>query len=59
LLLPLAQHADGARNPAAARSLIAEEKLPGLSLAVAVNGEIVWAESFGWANLLGNPGYDE
>jgi serine beta-lactamase-like protein LACTB, mitochondrial len=34
-----------------ARSLTAEEKLPGLSLAVAVNGEIVWAEAFGWANL--------
>lgn len=34
-----------------ARSLHAEEKLPGLSLAVAVNGEIVWAEGFGWADL--------
>ncbi len=33
------------------RELVAEEKLPGLSLAVAVAGEIVWAESFGWANL--------
>jgi CubicO group peptidase (beta-lactamase class C family) len=34
-----------------ARQLLAEEKLPGLSLAVAVDGEIVWAEGFGWANL--------
>jgi CubicO group peptidase (beta-lactamase class C family) len=34
-----------------ARSLVAEEKLPGLSLAVAVDGEIVWAEGFGWADL--------
>ena len=34
-----------------ARSLVAEEKLPGLSLAVAVNGEIVWAEGFRWADL--------
>jgi CubicO group peptidase (beta-lactamase class C family) len=34
-----------------ARSLIVEEKLPGLSLAVAVGGEIVWAEGFGWADL--------
>ena len=34
-----------------ARALIAEEKLPGLSLAVAVNGEIVWAEGFRWAYL--------
>lgn len=32
-----------------ARSLLAEEKLPGLSLAVAVEGEVVWAEGFGWA----------
>ncbi len=34
-----------------ARSLVAEEKLPGLSLAVAVNGEIVWAEGFRWADM--------
>src|SRR5687768_5316093 len=34
-----------------ARSLVAEEKLPGLSLAVAVDGEIVWAEGFGRADL--------
>ena len=33
-----------------ARSLVAEERLPGLSLAVAVNEEIVWAEGFGWAD---------
>jgi CubicO group peptidase (beta-lactamase class C family) len=32
------------------RQLVAEEKLPGLSLAVAVDGEIVWAEGFRWAN---------
>jgi len=34
-----------------ARRLVAEEKLPGLSLAVAVDGEIVWAEGFRWADL--------
>jgi len=34
-----------------ARSLISEEKLPGLSLAVAVEGEIVWAEGFRWADI--------
>jgi len=34
-----------------ARSLVAEERLPGLSLAVAVNGETVWAEGFGFASL--------
>src|SRR5678815_1473832 len=36
---------------AIARSLVSEERLPGLSLAVAVNGEIVWAEGFGRADL--------
>jgi len=34
-----------------ARALIAEEKLPGLSLAVAVNGELVWTEGIGWADM--------
>ncbi len=33
------------------RALVAEEKLPGLSLAVAVDGEIVWAEGFRWADM--------
>jgi serine beta-lactamase-like protein LACTB, mitochondrial len=28
-----------------------EQNLPGLSVAVGVGGEIVWAEGFGWANL--------
>ena len=34
-----------------ARALVAEEKLPGLSLAVAVEGDIVWAEGFRWADM--------
>lgn len=34
-----------------ARSMLASENLPGLSVAVAVGGEIVWAEGFGWANV--------
>ena len=34
-----------------ARALVVEENLPGLSVAVAVDGEIVWAEGFGWANI--------
>jgi len=34
-----------------ARAVVAEEKLPGLSLAVAVDGEIVWAEGFRWADM--------
>lgn len=36
---------------AIARALVSEERLPGLSLAVAVNGEIVWAEGLGRADL--------
>ncbi len=34
-----------------ARALVADEKLPGLSLAVAVDGELVWAEGFRWADM--------
>lgn len=36
-----------------ARALVVDENLPGLSVAVAADGEIVWAESFGWANVEG------
>jgi hypothetical protein len=34
-----------------ARTRIVEQNVPGLSVAVGVAGEIVWAEGFGWANL--------
>jgi len=34
-----------------ARALVVEENLPGLSIAVAVDGETVWAEGFGWADV--------
>jgi serine beta-lactamase-like protein LACTB len=34
-----------------ARALAAGDDLPGLSVAVAVDGEIVWAEGFGWAEV--------
>lgn len=34
-----------------ARAGAAEQNLPGLSVAVGVDQEIVWAEGFGWANL--------
>ena len=34
-----------------ARALAAGDNLPGLSVAVAVDGEIVWAEGFGWADV--------
>jgi serine beta-lactamase-like protein LACTB len=35
----------------AIRASVAEQNLPGLSVAVAVNGDLVWAEGFGWANI--------
>jgi CubicO group peptidase (beta-lactamase class C family) len=34
-----------------ARALVAGDNLPGLSVAVAVDGEIVWAEGFGWSDV--------
>ena len=34
-----------------ARELVVQENLPGLSVAVAIDGEIVWAEGFGFANV--------
>ena len=34
-----------------ARAGLVEQNLPGLSVAVGVGGEIVWAEGFGWADL--------
>ena len=34
-----------------ARALVADDNLPGLSVAIAVDGEIVWAEGFGWADV--------
>src|SRR5688572_16144304 len=33
------------------RDSLTYQNLPGISVAVGVNGDIVWAESFGWANL--------
>ena len=33
-----------------ARALVAGDNLPGFSVAVAVDGAIVWAEGFGWAD---------
>ncbi len=33
------------------RSALTEQNLPGLSVAVGVGGDIVWAEGFGWADL--------
>jgi serine beta-lactamase-like protein LACTB, mitochondrial len=33
------------------RAGLAEQNLPGLSVAVGAGGDIVWAEGFGWADL--------
>jgi serine beta-lactamase-like protein LACTB, mitochondrial len=33
------------------RAGVSEQNLPGLSVAVGIGGEIVWAEGFGWADL--------
>src|SRR5688572_9515165 len=33
------------------RAAVAEQNLPGLSVAVGIGGEIVWAEGFGFADL--------
>jgi len=34
-----------------ARANLAEQNLPGLSVAVGADGDIVWAEGFGWADI--------
>ena len=36
-----------------AHALLLEDNLPGLSVAVAKDGEIVWTEGFGWADVEG------
>ncbi|HXT68122.1 MAG TPA: serine hydrolase domain-containing protein [Vicinamibacterales bacterium] len=39
------------RGQKAARAGLSEENVPGLSVAVGIAGELVWAEGFGWANI--------
>jgi len=49
---PSAAYADAVeRARPFVRSLVVEENLPGLSLAVGMAGEVVWAEGFGWADI--------
>ncbi|MDP6373315.1 MAG: serine hydrolase domain-containing protein [Vicinamibacterales bacterium] len=49
---PAAAHTDAVeRARPLARAFVADENLPGLSLAVGVAGEVVWAEGFGWADI--------
>jgi CubicO group peptidase (beta-lactamase class C family) len=39
------------RSRQAARAALVEQNLPGLSVAVGVGQDVVWAEGFGWADL--------
>lgn len=49
---PAAKYAAAvARARAAMRASIAEQNLPGLSVAVGAGGDLVWAEGFGWADI--------
>jgi serine beta-lactamase-like protein LACTB len=40
-----------AQGRRAVRAALSEKNLPGLSVAVGVGGQLVWAEGFGWADL--------
>ena len=40
-----------ARGEQIVSATLTEKNLPGLSVAVAVGGDIVWAEGFGWADI--------
>src|SRR5690349_9974461 len=40
-----------AQGRAIARAGLVRQNLPGLSVAVGVGGELVWAEGFGWADI--------
>jgi CubicO group peptidase (beta-lactamase class C family) len=40
-----------ARGRQIARASLTDQNLPGVSVAVGVGGDIVWAEGFGWADL--------
>jgi CubicO group peptidase (beta-lactamase class C family) len=49
---PLPKWADAvAEGRQIVRAALSEQNLPGMSVAVAVGGDIVWAEGFGWADL--------
>ena len=49
---PLPRWADAVKqSQQIARAELAGQDLPGLSVAVGVDGAIVWAEGFGWANV--------
>ena len=39
------------RAPRIVRAALSEQNLPGLSVAVGIGRDIVWAEGFGWADV--------
>ena len=51
--LPASWSAAVTRAREAVRAAVVEQNLPGISVAVGVRGELVWAEGFGWADLEG------
>jgi serine beta-lactamase-like protein LACTB len=49
---PIAKWATAAeKSRRIVRASLAEQNLPGLSVAVGANGDIAWSEGFGWADL--------
>ena len=49
---PSSQWADAVqRSRESTRAALSEQNLPGLSVAIGVGGQVVWAEGFGWADL--------
>ena len=49
---PAAEYADAVEQARTfVRAFVVEENLPGLSLAVGMAEEVVWAEGFGWADI--------
>lgn len=49
---PVAQYAEAAAaSRKRARTLVAGDDLAGLSVAVSVDGQLAWAEGFGWADV--------
>lgn len=52
LFPPAPAHAEAVEQARAlARALVANDSRPGLSVAVGIDGEIVWGEGFGWADV--------
>ena len=49
---PAAEHLDAVeRARPLVRAYVVEKNVPGLSVAVGMDGQVVWAEGFGWADM--------